>query len=111
MRRGLCGLLSLTGLALWLITRVGNVAIFFCIVADGLAAVPTIVKEYKYPETELAWPWIATVVGVVLALLTLSTFTFANCGFILYVLIVNSLIYILVQFRPGGSATQKKADR
>lgn len=96
-----CGILSLVGLALWMITRVGNVAIFFSIVADGLAAIPTLVKAYKFPDTEIAWPWMATVCGVVLTLLTLSTFTFANCGFILYILVVNTTIFTLVQFRIG----------
>ena len=96
-----CGLLSLVGLALWMVTKTGNVAIFFSIVADGMAAVPTIVKAYKYPNTEIAWPWLATVLGVVLTLLTLSSFTFANSGFILYILILNILIYLLVQFRVG----------
>ena len=96
-----CGILSLVGLALWMITRVGNVAIFFSIVADGLAAIPTIVKAYRYPDTEIAWPWISTVVGVILTLLTLSTFTFANSGFIMYILAVNTLIFVLVQFRLG----------
>jgi len=97
----ICGILSLVGLVLWMITKVGNVAIFFSIIADGLAAIPTIVKAYKYPDTEIAWPWIATVIGVILTLLTLSEFTFANCGFILYILVVNTLIYTLVQFRLG----------
>jgi len=50
----ICGILSLVGLVLWMITKVGNVAIFFSIVADGLAAVPTLVKAYKYPDTEIA---------------------------------------------------------
>jgi hypothetical protein len=97
----LCGVLSVIGLVLWLATKVGNIAITFSILADGLAAVPTIVKAYKYPDTELAWPWIATVVGVVLTLLTLTEWTFANSGFIIYILIVNSLIFALVQFRVG----------
>ena len=99
-----CGVLSLAGLALWMITREGNVAIFFSIVADGLAAIPTIVKAYKYPETEPAWPWIATVIGVILTLLTLTEFTFANCGFIVYIMVMNSVIYVFVQFRPGVRA-------
>jgi hypothetical protein len=103
----ICGILSLVGLVLWMITRVGNVAIFFSIVADGLAAVPTIMKAYKYPDTEIAWPWIATVFGVILTLLTLSTFTFANSGFILYILIENILIYSLVQFRLGEKLQSK----
>jgi hypothetical protein len=97
----ICGILSVVGLVLWLVTKVGNIAILFCIVADGLAAVPTVMKAYRYPDTEIAWPWIATVVGVILTLLTLSEWTFANSGFILYILFINILIYCLVQFRLG----------
>lgn len=97
----LCGILSLAGLALWIITRVGNLAILFSIIADGFAAIPTLIKAYKYPRTELAWPWLATVAGVVLTLLTLQELTFANSGFILYILVLNTLIFIFVRFRPG----------
>jgi hypothetical protein len=97
----ICGFLSILGLVLWLVTKVGNIAIFFSILADALAAVPTVVKSFKYPDTELAWPWIATVFGVVLTLLTIKDWSFANSGFIVYILIVDSLIYALVQFRIG----------
>lgn len=102
----ICGTLSVAGLVLWMITKEGNIAIFFSIVADALAAIPTINKACKYPDTELAWPWIATVFGVVLTLLTLSTLTFANSGFILYILVVNTLIFALVQFRIGDKIRQ-----
>lgn len=97
----ICGFLSIVGLVLWLITKVGNVAIFFSIVADGLAAVPTIRKAYSYPETEIAWPWFATAVGVVITLLTLKSWTFADWGFIVYILIVNLIITALVYFKIG----------
>lgn len=97
----ICGTLSVAGLVLWMMTKEGNVAIFFSIVADALAAVPTIKKAYHHPDTELAWPWIATVLGVVLTLLTLSTLTFSNSAFIIYILMVNTIIYVLVQFRIG----------
>lgn len=96
-----CGVLSILGLILWLVTRVGNIAITFSILADALAAIPTLIKAYRYPDTELAWPWIATAFGVVLTLLTLNELTFANSGFIIYILIVNTLIFSLVQFRIG----------
>ena len=95
-----CGILSLLGLALWLLTKVGNVAILFSIVADALAALPTLIKAYKYPETEMAWPWLATCIGVVLTLLTLKEITFANSGFIMYIFVIDMLIFICVQFNP-----------
>jgi hypothetical protein len=97
----LCGVLSLLGLLLWLMTNVGNIAIAFSILADGLAAIPTIVKSYRYPDTEMAWPWIATSFGVLLTLLTLKELTFANSGFIIYIFVVNTVIFSLVRFRIG----------
>jgi hypothetical protein len=104
----ICGVLSMAGLILWLVTKVGNIAITFSILADALAAVPTLVKAYRYPDTEMAWPWIATVFGVVLTLLTLNGLTFANSGFIIYILIVNTLIFSLVQFRIGEKLGSQK---
>ena len=99
-----CGILSVVGLILWLITKVGNVAIFFSIVADGLAALPTLVKAYEHPETEIAWPWLATCIGVALTLLTLKEWTFANSGFIIYIFIADLMIFSCVQFKLGKRA-------
>lgn len=96
-----CGFLSLIGLMLWLITKVGNVAIFFSILADGLAALPTLVKAYQHPETEIAWPWLATCIGVTLTLLTLKEWTFTNSSFIIYIFIVDLIIFTFVQFKLG----------
>lgn len=104
-----CGLLSLVGLALWLITKIGNLAIFFSIIADGLAALPTLIKAYRYPETEIAWPWLATCVGVTLTLLTLKELTFANSGFIIYIFIIDLMIFICVQFNVGKRPKRNSA--
>jgi len=73
-----------------------------------LAAAPTIVKAYKYPDTELAWPWIATSFGVILTILTLKELSFANSGFIIYNLIGNAIIFNLVQFRIGEISRSNK---
>jgi hypothetical protein len=43
----------------------------------------------------------ASVVGVILTLLTLKELTFANSGFIIYILAVDLLIFCLVQFKMG----------
>lgn len=96
-----CGVLSIVGLILWQVTKVGNLAIALSIVADGFAAIPTVVKAFRYPNTEVPWPWLATCVGVLLTLLTLERFTFANGAFILYIFILNLIIYLLVRFQLG----------
>lgn len=96
-----CGVLSLCGLFLWLITKVGNIAIFFSILTDGLASLPTIVKAYKYPETEVAWPWLTTVIYAVLGLLTLTNWNFASVGFPVYYFFDMFVIYLFAQTKIG----------
>src|SRR6266446_4567615 len=56
-----CGALSLIGLVLWYITKSGNVAIVFSILADGLAALPTLVNSFTAPETESSFPLLAAI--------------------------------------------------
>ena len=95
------GFLSIIGLLLWYVTKVGDIAIFFSIFADCLAALPTIIKSYQYPDTEIAWPWLAGSIGVIFTLLTFDRMTFTNSAFIIYFFITNFTIFFLVQFRIG----------
>ena len=76
-----CGVLSVIGLIFWFITKEGNVAITFSILADGLASVPTIVKSYHYPDTESGWPYLTGAISAAFTLLTINYWTCANYGF------------------------------
>jgi hypothetical protein len=96
-----CGALSIIGLILWQITKVGNIAIVFSILADGLAGLPIVVKSYKYPETEAGWPWLMAAISGIMTLLTITDWNFANYGFPLYLFGLTFLIYILVKFKLG----------
>lgn len=103
-----CGGLSLIGLVLWMITRVGNVAIVFSIIADGLACIPTIIKAYYEPETENDLVFIFGIVNAMIALLVITTWNFENYGFQLYLLFANALIAALIRFRPRTLFASKK---
>jgi len=96
-----CGVLSLLGFFLWQITQEAYLAITFSIISDFLAGIPTIVKTYKHPETELAWPWLMPVFGEILILLTLKNITFLNSGFMIYVALFNTLIFLLAHYKIG----------
>src|SRR5258708_8853505 len=96
-----CGALSLIGLVLWYITKSGNVAIVFSILADGLAALPTVVKSFNFPETESGWPYFTSTISAAITLLTVKVWDLANVGFPLYILIVTFVISVLVQFKLG----------
>ena len=97
----ICGILSVIGLILWAITRVGNIAIFFSILADGLAALPTIVKSYKEPETENYLVYLAALIASAITLLTIKDWKLEQFGFPLYILVVDVVLIVAIKFRIG----------
>lgn len=96
-----CGALSLVGLALWGITQVGSLAILFSIASDGLAAVPTIVKSYRAPETESYWTYLLNSIGGAITLLTITRWDFAHYAFPVYILSGGALLFLLIKFKLG----------
>ena len=97
----ICGVLSLLAITLWLITSNPNLAIMLGIVADFLAAVPTLIKSYKYPETENHRAFRNATISSVITLLTISIWTFATYSFVIYMLAVNATLYLLIRFQLG----------
>jgi hypothetical protein len=97
----ICGALALCGLILWSLTRVGNLAIIFSILADLLAATPTFLKAWKAPETESSLIYLLSGINGLIALLTLTAWTFEYYGFPLYILLFNIVFYPLIQFKLG----------
>ena len=97
----MCGGVSILGLIIWQITKTGYIAIIFSILADGMASLPTIVKSFKHPETESAWPYFTTVISAVITLLAVKDYSIATIGFTVYLLAVCLVISSLVQFKIG----------
>ena len=87
-----CGGCSVLAIAVWAITQDGNVAIALLIVADFLAAAPTIVKSYREPESEHALTYVLSVVGALITILTINVWTFANAAFSIYIFLVAAAI-------------------
>jgi hypothetical protein len=106
----ICGMLSLLGLGLWLITRHGNVAIIFSIFADALAGVPTLVKAYKDPGSESSLVFTLGAFSSLLTLLTTKQWTFANYGFPVYLLAICVVLVFFIQTRVGETRGIKKRD-
>lgn len=98
----LCGALSVAGLILWLILKVGNIAIFFSILADGLASLPTIIKSWKEPQSENVSVYFFGMVNAVIGLLVIKTWNFENYGFLVYISFVCLVMVFLVQFKLGA---------
>ena len=90
----LMGVLAIIGVALWLITGEGNLAIAFAVLADGLAGIPTIRKAYKQPETESIIPYSFAAIGAVLTTISIVTWDFAHYAFPIYFVLLNCSIVL-----------------
>lgn len=93
-----CGGLSLLALALWAITRSGDVAIALSIAADLLAAVPTLVKAYREPASESHTVFAVGAISAAITLLTVKVWSFASYGFPLYILLICIVFTTLIAF-------------
>ena len=97
----ICGFLSLLGFILWLIYRNGNIAIVLNIFADLCAAAPTLVKSFKYPETESVEAYWVAAVNAAITLLAIKTWNIAHYGFPVYILLVNIAFVAFIKFKLG----------
>lgn len=95
----ICGSLSIIGLILWQITRVGNIAIIFSLISDFLAGWPTIIKSYQHPETENYLIYLGNAVFALITLLTIKVWYFETYSFSLYLFVITLLIAIIIKFK------------
>lgn len=102
------GSLALTGLILWKITGEGNLAIAFSILADGMAAIPTVIKSWKYPDTESSLIYGLSSVNALITLLTVKNWNFETYGFPVYFLSICATLFILIKFNLGRNRKTNK---
>ena len=93
-----CGSLSLVAIVAWRVTGEGNVAILFSLLADLLAAVPTLRKAYHHPHTETATAFLCSGISAVITILTIDDWTFAVAAFPIYIVVMSGVLFGLVRF-------------
>lgn len=92
----LCGLFSLTGLALWAITQNPLLAIAFSILSDVFAGLPTLIKSYKFPETEDGKAYLLAFIAFIIGFFAIESYSFASTAFIIYLITMNGLLTCFV---------------
>lgn len=105
----ICGAVAFLGVTLWLVTGHGNLAIFFAVVADFVASLPTMVKAFKNPETENPNPFLAALITSFITLLTIQTWTFAYYAFPLYIFLNNLILFPLIKFKLGRNLIKSQS--
>lgn len=95
----ICGILSLLALILYVFTRNLEISILFVILSDGLAAIPTIIKSWKFPETENASLYLLGIFNNILGLLIIKDWTFSIYSLGIYFIVVNSIISFAILYK------------
>ncbi|MDZ7910304.1 MAG: hypothetical protein U5O16_00415 [Rhodococcus sp. (in: high G+C Gram-positive bacteria)] len=71
----LCAGVAVTALAVWLGLDEAPLAVFFAVAADGVAALPTLVKAWRHPDSENMVFYALVGAGATITLMTISTWT------------------------------------
>lgn len=106
----LCGLAAVVGIILWFIFREANLAIIFSIIADAMAALPTIVKSFSHPETESYMAYAMAIISAGITLLSIDAWSVANYGFPIYILLINIIFVYLIKFEAGLKIKTRNAE-
>ncbi|MBX7137266.1 MAG: hypothetical protein K1X83_04710 [Oligoflexia bacterium] len=95
----ICGLFSIVALGVWTLVESPRAAILLAAFGDGIAALPTIIKAWRFPETETGITYVLSFLGVLIILPSIPVWNIENCAFQLYLLIANALLCIAANRR------------
>jgi hypothetical protein len=102
----ICGVFSLFALILYVLTNKLGISIFFAIVSDGLASIPTIIKSWKFPESESSTTYLGGIINNILSLLIIKNWGFPIYSFSIYFIIINVIIIFSI-YRKSWFAPKK----
>ena len=91
--------LAIIGLILWAITDNPNLALLFSLLADLLAGIPTIIKSYRFPESESWVAYTISAVGFGISLASVQVCNLESIAFVAYVFVLNFTLAVLAARR------------
>lgn len=92
----ICGALSIVALVVWLGAKSPITAILIAALADLLATLPTLIKTWKYPETETLYTYFIGLFTATIVIPAIPVWNIENSAFQIYLLIANVLLFALV---------------
>lgn len=91
-----CGGLSVVALLIWLIADSPIIAILVAAIADLFATLPTVIKAWKYPETETLYTYFVGLFTASIVIPAIPIWNIENSAFQIYLLIANTTLFIIV---------------
>jgi hypothetical protein len=96
----MCGAFSLLALIVWLYVGSPVTAVLIAVLGDVAATIPTLIKGWKYPETETGKTYLLGLIGSLLALPAIPTWDIINASFQIYLVTANlALIFVVYRKR------------
>ncbi len=86
---------AIVGCILWAITDNPNLALLFSLLADLLAGIPTIIKSYRFPQSESWIAYAISAVGFGISLLAVQHYNLETTAFVAYVFVLNFTLAVL----------------
>jgi len=103
-----CGAISLLGVAVWLFIDQPTIALVTFVFADVVAALPTLRKSYREPETESGLAFAAGTTSAALTMLTLNEWTTISALFPLAIFLTDIVLTLLVLTKLGPRLTASR---
>lgn len=95
----LCLLIALFGIYMWQTTKNPIYGLYFSMAADFTGFIPTFIKTYKLPHTEVAIYYVFGFLGGLLNLFALSSWTINDYSYPVYIIFGNLIMLFLI-LRP-----------
>jgi hypothetical protein len=102
-----CLIIAAMGIVLWQVTHQPVLALYASIMADFTGSVPTLIKTFRYPDTEVWTFYFLDTFAAGFNLLALHVWTVQQFAYPLYLVFINLSIVILV-IRPKLSLSVHK---
>ena len=97
-----CGAIAIVALGVWAIVDLPRISILLLALADGFAALPTIMKAWRFPETETGLAYLASFFAVILVLPSIPVWNIENSAFQIYLLTANAILAFAVYRKKLG---------
>ncbi len=95
--------LAIVGCILWAITDNPILALLFSLLADLLAGIPTVIKSYRFPESESWIAYAISAVGFGISLASVQVCNLESIAFVAYVFVLNFTLAVLAARGRGVS--------
>lgn len=105
-----CLLTACIGIVSWQLTKNPITALYFAILADFIGVVPTLIKTYHFPKTEVWTFYFLDVCAGIFNLLATNKFTVNQFLYPLYIIVINLIVVFLIKRNVVNISGKRQGD-